>query len=76
MDKQTARQIGWWTNVKIEKHVVNCTSNTNIRTVRLCVRFLLSPFPIVSVAVWITDFARFDRCLNLAISIDYKTLGN
>ena len=31
----------------------------------LQVRFLSSSFPIVSVAVWITVFARFDRCLNL-----------
>ena len=33
------------------------------------IRFLLSPFPIVSVAVWITVFARVDRCLNLFESI-------
>ena len=31
----------------------------------LQVRFILSQFPIVSVAVWITVFDRFDRCLNL-----------
>ena len=29
-------------------------------------RFLLSAaFPIVSIAVWVTTFARFDRCLNV-----------
>ena len=32
---------------------------------RLQVGFLLSPFPIASVAVWITVFAHFERCLNL-----------
>ena len=46
------------------------TSKTNTHTLRLCVRFkyicfLLSPFSIVSIAVWITVFARFGRCLNL-----------
>ena len=61
--------------VKTGKHVImQVHRKTNIRTLRLCVhvytlhyivRFLLSPFPIVSVAVWITVFARFDRCLNL-----------
>ena len=35
----------------------------------LQVRFLLSPFPIVSVAVWITVFACFDLYLNLFQSI-------
>ena len=33
------------------------------------VLFLLSPFLIVSVAVWITLFARFERCLKLFHSI-------
>ena len=36
---------------------------------KLQVSFLLSPFPIVSVAVWIAVFAHFDRCLNLFQSI-------
>ena len=31
----------------------------------LQVRFLLLPFPIVSVAIWVTFFAHFDRCLYL-----------
>ena len=35
----------------------------------LQVRFLLSPFPIVSFAVWITVFAGLDPCLNLFQSI-------
>ena len=53
-----------------------CTSNSNIpngiRSVcayASIIRFLLSPFPIVSVAVCITVFTRFDRCLNLFQSI-------
>ena len=43
--------------------LIKRTSNTKIRFLyTLQLRFLLSPFPI---AVWITVFARFDRCLNL-----------
>ena len=50
-----------------EKHVTKRTSNTNTRTLRLCVcfkriRFLLSPFSLVSLAVWIY----FNRLQNTA----------
>ena len=46
-------------------------------TLQVC--FLLSPFPIVSVAVWITVFACFYHCFRLflslfeSISINYET---
>ena len=40
----------------------------------LQVRFLSSPFAIVSVAAWITVFVRFDCSMFESISIDYKTL--
>ena len=62
-----------------EKHAIKLTSNTNSQTgfVQMCtlqVRFLLSPFPIVSAAVWITVLARFDLCLSISIYYIYKTL--
>ena len=39
----------------------------------LQVHFLLSPFPIVAVAVWITVFARFGRCFHHSIlTIEYR----
>ena len=37
-------------------------------TLQVCIKGSM-PFSIVSVAVWITVFARFDRCLNLFQSI-------
>ena len=56
-----------------EKHAIGSTSTKNTRMLRLCLRFFLPAFQIVSVAVWITVFARFDCCLP-SISIHYKTL--
>ena len=56
--------------VKTGKHVIMKTAHKRHKYVRfvcmftLQIRFLLSPFAIVWVAVWITVFARFDRCLN------------
>ena len=44
--------------------VVKPENISSSETNTLQVLFLLSPFPIVSVAVWITVFARFGRCLN------------
>ena len=62
--------------LKVTQHHSIVTSAVDIHNKT---RFL-SPFPIPSVAIWITVFARFDRCLNLfqslfkSISIDYKIL--
>ena len=44
------------------------TSNTNVRFL------LIWPFPIVSVAIWMTVFAHLFSMLFESISIDYKTL--
>ena len=51
-----------------EKHVIERTSNTNTRMLRLCAhsKYFLLP-PSVSVAVWITVFACFDRLLYLKL---------
>ena len=41
--------------------------NSTLHASHVCtlqVRFLWSPFPIVSVVVWVTVFTRFDRCLD------------
>ena len=45
----------------------NMSSSTQLK--QIFVRFLLSPFPIVSFNAWITVFACLDRCLNLFQSI-------
>ena len=49
--------------VKTGKHVIKRTSNTNTKYLlqaRWQIRFLLSPFPIVSVAIWITVWVIFN----------------
>ena len=56
-----------------EKHAIERTSNTNTRSLRLCVRFKHGSFyrrfhAVVSFAVWITVF---DSCLNLVFETFY-----
>ena len=54
-------------------NILSCAQAIQVSVHFVCVRFkyklLLSPFPIVSVAVWITVFALFYHCLYLFQSI-------
>ena len=62
--------------VKTGKHVLKLTSNTNIRTLRLCVRFKYASFNSVLNRFSRSLGHRFRsfRSLFESISIDYKTL--
>ena len=63
----TPRPRFWLTDAAKEN--ISSSRQAKLCVCTLQVRFLLSPFPIVSVAVLITVFALFDRCLNIFQSI-------